>query len=391
MRKILLLLLGLDLFFLQDYLIRFSLGSYPSNLQEIALGLTFLFFVLVKGPKRVVAAFFKHKILLTVALLTGFSLVAQPLLNTLDALRFVKFLFFAVLGVFVFLETYESDKQRMQGLKIFSFGALFFGLFSVVYNLLGFNVQHDARLSGPLDSAVYLAVYLVPAFLFFGFELLEANKKNLLRRALPFVVTGALLLATRSFGAIGAALLVSVFHLFRSAQVVFLKSKWFKLMMFVLVAGFGAALFYVKILPTLTTSYSSLDERGEIWQTTLWLLMAPKHFILGLGLGQFQTFYEQNVAAVLGREPLDYVVLQPHNLFLLFWVHFGLPGLALVSSVGLLLLWKLYQNQGASKSQQLALLVLLTFFIHGMIDTPLFKNDLLFLFLLFSELSLEKR
>ncbi|QQR55237.1 O-antigen ligase family protein [Candidatus Peregrinibacteria bacterium] len=385
MKKILPFLLGLNLFFLQSYLLRFSFGFYPSNLQEILILAAFFCLVVVKGPRAVLKGFFGERVLLIFVGLSLLSLLWLPLLDAVNALRFAKFVFFGTLLAVTFLQTYSTDEQRWKGLKILSYGALCFGLFSVLYNALGFNVMLDGRLAGPLDSAVYLAIYLIPALLFFAFELVEKPKR--LRLWIPFLITGLLILATRSFGAMGGALGVLGLYGLRAAPLPFFKTFWFKGLVGVLGLIFLIFAFYVKILPTLQTDYSSLDERGQIWQTTAFLLEQPRHFFLGLGLGQFQMHYEQNVAEVLGSEPLDYVVLQPHNVFLLFWVNHGLLGL--LFSVFLLghCLWTLFTAKKSRGVRLFATYVLLYFLIHGLIDTPWFKNDLFFYLLLFSNLS----
>ena len=96
---------------------------------------------------------------------------------------------------------------------------------------------------------------------------------------------------------------------------------------------------------------------------------------------QFQAFYFENVKEILGKEPLDYYVLQPHNIFLLFWFHFGILGLSLIFYC----LWKTIKTTHQNPENIFAFIALY-FFIHGLIDTPIFKNDILFIFILFLEL-----
>lgn len=388
MKKLLPLLLGLNLFFLQSYLIRFSVGPYPSNLQEVLIGLMTLALVLVKGPRELLLRFLKARVLLIGAGLSILSLVWMPLLSSVDGLRFAKFVFFASLLVLAFVTIYRSKAEQKQGLKWLSYGALSFGLFSALYNGLGYNVMPDGRLAGPLDSAVYLAVYLIPPFLFFLKE--WAAEPRRFGRITPVAVTGILLLATRSFGAIGGALAVSGLYALYSSSLPFLRKACFRAALLLLAMIFGLAAFYVKILPTLQTNYSSLDERGEIWQTAAALLEEPKHFVLGLGLGQFQPYYEARVEGVLGRPPLDFVVLQPHNVFLLLWVNYGLAGLLAALALLGCTLWTIFKEKPKEGVRLFAAYIVLYFFVHGMIDTPWFKNDLLFYVLLFSQLSFEE-
>lgn len=381
-KKILHFLLAFNLFFLQAYLIRFSF----TNLQELLILVNLFVLLWVMDFRDFLKALFRHRILLSFLGLSFLAFVSLPLPDVLTALRFVKFLFFGSLLSFIFLETYKTQEARLQGVRILSYGALAFGVFSLIYNLLGFNVMLDHRLAGPLDSAVYLAFYLVPALLFFAFDGFS-NPKNF-RKWIPFVLTGGLLLGTRSFGAVGGAFLVLILYMLKQVKFAFVKTLWFKALAVSLGALFLAGVFYIKILPTLQTDYSSLDERGEIWETSFAILKDPQAFVFGVGLGQFQIHYEQNVAEVLGREPLDYYVLQPHNFFLLFMMNYGLLGLGLIVYLMGLTVWYILKNQPGGKVEEFALYVLLYFFIHGLIDTPFFKNDLLFLLFLFLELGL---
>ena len=385
LKKILHFLLAFNLFFLQAYLVRFS----STNLQEFLILANFFVLLWVMSFREFFKALFRHRILLTLLLLSLLAFVCLPLLDLLTALRFIKFLVFGSLLSFIFLETYKSDQERWKGLAWLSYGALAFGLFSLAYNLLGFNVMLDCRLAGPLDSAVYLAFYLVPALLYFAFDVLQTPRN--FKKWIPFFLTGGLLLATRSFGAVGGVFLVLSLYVLRHVRFAFVKTMWFKVLALILGGLFLVGAFYVKILPTLRTDYSSLDERGEIWETSVAILKEPQAFFFGVGLGQFQIQYEQSVAEVLGREPLDYYVLQPHNFFLLFMMNYGLLGFVFVVYLMGLTFWGVFQKEPGDRVEVFALYVLLYFFVHGFIDTPFFKNDLLFLFLLFLELGLGEK
>jgi len=304
----------------------------------------------------------------------------------LDTIRHFKFLFFASILSFIFLETFKKEKERHAGLRIMGIGAIAFGLFSGLYNLLGYNVTHDLRLLGPLDAAVYLAFYLTPFFIYFTIKAFENRRKSNIIYAL---ILAGLLIATRSMGAIGGSLVVILFYLFRRSNLKILKSRLNKILLAIVTIAILGTIFYSKVLPTLDTQYSSLDERGQIWLTSIELLKEPKTIATGLGFGQFQQHYFDNVKEVLGHEPLDYYVLQPHNIFLLFIFHFGILGLVLLLMIIHKSLIKLLEFKKIDSSV-IASFILFYFFVHGMIDTPLFKNDLLILLLLFAELSLVK-
>lgn len=389
------ILLVINIFFLQAYLLRFDIGGYPSNLQEILIILNALVFLTATPFSHVSIALKKYWIILGIIGLTVFSVLITPVqncligdaansINCLDFIRHAKFLFFAIVLSIIFLETLKTDKERHAGLRIMGIGALVFGLFSVIYNLLGYDVTHDLRLLGPLDAAVYLAFYLAPFLIYFAIRAFENPKQK--SNWIYAVLLGALIIATRSMGAIGGSAVVLIFYFFHRSKI--FESKISKVVISIIALALVGTIFYAKILPTLTTEYSSLDERGQIWLTSVELLKRPSTLLIGVGFGQFQQQYFDNVATVLGHEPLDYYVLQPHNIFLLFIFQFGLLGLAFLVFLIYKTLAKLWRFEKVDLST-LAAFMLLYFFIHGLIDTPFFKNDLLILFLIFSELSLK--
>ncbi|MBI4232092.1 O-antigen ligase family protein [Candidatus Peregrinibacteria bacterium] len=382
------ILLLINIFLLQSYLIRFDIGPYPSNLQEVLMGLNALAFLGTTNLKKIIEGFKKHWIISILISLAALSTVIVDIQNGLDFIRHSKFLLFASILSFIFLETFKSEDEKAFGLKIMGLGALCFGLFSVIYNLLGYNISHDQRLLGPLDSAVYLAYYLTPFFLFFLFNFFEQKTRSSL---IYSALLGLLIFATRSMGAIGGSLVIISVYLIQTKDL--LRKRNTKILLtFVIVLTF-AAIFYTKILPTINTEYSSLDERGQIWATSMELLQNPKNLLSGVGFGQFEFHYIEKVKTVLGHEPLDFKVLQPHNIFLLFIFNFGILGLFflayLIGRISSVVL-KFDTRRAGSPIKLICAYIMLYFFIHGLIDTPFFKNDILVLIILFSSLGLEK-
>lgn len=385
-------LLAINFFFLQSYLIRFQIGPYPSNLQEILITINAALCLIVFISKGKTSEFLskikKHWIILSLILLTLISYLTVKPVDNLDFYRHIKFLFFgSVLGL-TLLEGAGNNENIKKIIKIGGLGAIIFGIFSVVYNLIGYNVTHDLRLIGPMDAAVYLAYYLVPFFIFFSIEFLNNTKdKSSLINA---IILGILILATRSMGAIGGSFIVMMIYILKQTNLTFFKSRSGKTILIATGVIILSAIFYTKILPTIQTNYSSLSERGEIWKTALYLLKDPKNLIFGVGFGQFQTHYFGAVVTVLGHQPLDFFVLQPHNIFLLFTLNYGLLGLVFITLLLFKTLQRINNLQKAQSSeiQTISLFILLYFFIHGLIDTPIFKNDLLSLFIIFAEIAL---
>ena len=400
-------LIYLNLFFLQSYLIRFHIGNYPTNLQEIFLGIMAIAFIgetillqrstyksqqsQSKGLSYYQKSFSKklkkHWILTTLISLTALSLILVPIFNFIDLARHIKFLFFGVIFTYIFIETLNNKTEQEKALRITGYGAITFGLFSVIYNLTGHNIAHDLRLLGPLDAAVYLGFYLTPFFIYFSIKSFNKPKKI---NIISAITLGLLVIATKSMGAIGGSFLILLIYILKNHGTKIRQNRMLKAIITVLAISILAAIISTKILPTIETEYSSLDERGEIWKVSGELLKTPQNLLLGVGFGQFENHYIQNAEKVLEQPPLDFFVIQPHNIFLLFTFHYGVLGLILITFLISKTLIQIIKNPRLKEFDQIILLTLLYFFIHGLIDTPFFKNDMMILLLIYLELGLMK-
>ncbi len=386
LNKLHLYLLYLTLFFLQAYLIRFNIGPYPSNLQEvfiILLSFTFLF----SKPKKILNLK-KNWIILSILALSIISSLVVQIFNTLELIRYWKFIIFGSALAFIFFETLTSNKDREKGLLIMTFGAITFGLFSVIYNITGHNVTFDYRLIGPMNSAVSLAYYIAPVLIFSFIKYINTFNKNKITNKYFYTTLTliVLLIATKSMGSIGGVFLVFLIFLFKKFGKSLVNSKFKKTVLILSLIIVSTIIFYSKILPTLNTTYSSLDERGEIWTTSQYLLKDKQNFLLGIGLGQYQYHYEKTVVKAINNNPLNFQVPSPHNTLLLFWFNYGLIGFVFIIYILYLTVIKLIRKKEFD-IQTISLLILLYFFIHGIIDSPFFKNDMFFLLILFLELS----
>lgn len=122
---------------------------------------------------------------------------------------------------------------------------------------------------------------------------------------------------------------------------------------------------------------SSVASRLMIWRSA-WDVGVDNWFF-GIGPGNFQ---EEYLARQSDYPPyLEWAVPQPHNLFLSFWLQGGVIG-ALGFILGVILflrsIWLWIQNQ-KDYIYILPALLLVCFFIIGLVDTPFWKNDLMFL------------
>ena len=127
---------------------------------------------------------------------------------------------------------------------------------------------------------------------------------------------------------------------------------------------------------------SSLESRLMIWQSA-WTIIKD-HSLIGIGPGMFQKYYLDYQAKF--PPYLEWAVPQPHNIFLAFWLQTGLLGL-----IGFIwLLFRFFESvtpnrsdtpQKISKKLSLVLMAAMIYIlIHGLVDTPYWKNDLSIIF-----------
>jgi O-antigen ligase len=123
---------------------------------------------------------------------------------------------------------------------------------------------------------------------------------------------------------------------------------------------------------------TSTNIRWEIWRTTGELIR--QHPIEGLGLGDYQReFGALTAGRVNYPEFITPRALTPHNLWLNAWVQIGLIGL--IGFIGLIgLAVRSYLRAEPSIAATLGLALLTTILLHGLVDTPAWKNDLAVLF-----------
>jgi len=302
-------------------------------------------------------------------------------------------------------------------------------LLALMYLISG-NVTYDGRLSAFYMSPNHLAMYISPALIagWFLFSRKESvwninkkiapatkvwcfrftvNKKwQKLLYNLLFVLILVALYNTHSYGA-WVAVIVSVSigeFLFRVSNVKHQKkNNIFKISKKIKMVLIG--IFVIGILAIFQWNNDkfqdmvSLDERSSlmsrvmIWESAIHI--AKDHWFWGIGPGAFQSVYLEYQRFY--PPYLEWAVPQPHNIYLAFWLQSGIVGL-----LGFLLLasgkigmslkkivhsQSIYQENHSKIDQYpvkqiriILLMMILSILLHGLIDTPIWKNDLSLLF-----------
>ncbi|TSC62787.1 MAG: Uncharacterized protein G01um1014106_590 [Parcubacteria group bacterium Gr01-1014_106] len=254
------------------------------------------------------------------------------------------------------------------------------------------------RLRGIYDVPNSLALVLAPLTVFAGVLAFDSSSPfhlhRFARRALVLFVPA--LLFTQSFGGLLSAGIASFIFLRKKVK------STFPLVGVVLVVG----LFFLWSTGRITHVFaesSPLRARAQIWATSAELIR--DHPFLGTGLGTFEPAYQAKLHELLAKgaenreqgtetlftvpcclfPPLEWVVRDPHNVLLSFWLNTGLLGLL---SMGALVIFALYRADPRSptpytRAAQSALITLLVF---GLVDVPYMKNDLTVLWWVYSVL-----
>lgn len=257
------------------------------------------------------------------------------------------------------------------GAAVGSVGLSFFGLWEYVFAHGGLE---DGRLNSVFGTANYHALLVTPVII----ALLGVGWA--VRRWRPWLwgaaaVDGLALALTASYG--GYLGFVAGIIAFAAWQ---LPRRWFArvlLALGVVVALGVAALFPTEKFQRLNnvTTRSSVSVRLEIWRAS-WL-MFREHPIVGVGPNAFERAYRETIPRIV-FPPLEWLVAQPHNLTLAVATQTGSLG---VVTFGWLL-WAFFRQTRARRDVVGATLgaAMVALLVHGLVDTPYFKNDLALVF-----------
>jgi O-antigen ligase len=222
---------------------------------------------------------------------------------------------------------------------------------------------------------MYLSCGIFFPFYFFVKGILQ---KNILKTTLSTTILLLVILSlffTFSYGAWIAVSLALAFTV-----IIFSKRKFLFSLFLVLIVAFAFLLqFDSEKFEALRnfSERSSFASRMMIWKTSL--LMLKQSPILGIGPGNFQNTY---LSLQKFFPPyLEWAVPQPHNIFLAFWLQSGIIGFAGFFLIVFHAIKNLLKIKGMDFSLHIPLVGFFFYtLLHGLVDTPFWKNDLAFLF-----------
>jgi len=393
------------LVFLPAYLIRFRWEELATNALEVLMA-AFVFgvfarWIVSRDRAPVAIPFFRQYgpallLLIFGAAISSFLAPSEHTLVSLGILKgwfLVPILFAGALSAVRVSEKFIMRALVLSGSVVAVISLVLLAIDTIdTFDLTDTFVTYDGRLRGFYLSPNHLAMYLLPLWVLgYGLWVVATRQKERRILAAALSIMGAVLFLTQSFGAwFGLAGGLFVFHiLLRKLQLE--KTRPYPvfsiprprviiaLLAFLAVLAFSLFAFSPKFQDLASFDpRSSLSSRFMVWRVA-WEI-GKDHPLVGIGLGTFQEHY----LAYQEKFPpyLEWAVPQPHNLFLAFWLQTGVLGL-----IGFL--WLLYRifravippgPYPASLITIVALSAIAAIVLHGLIDTPFWKNDLSVLF-----------
>jgi O-antigen ligase len=377
---------GAVIVFLPSYLWRFEILNMPTTFLELLIISLFIIWLLKEKKYTKINFFFKKNIQNPVpkalryllglwalasilALLTNF---AYSSLGLWRAYFLEPLMFFLV---FVYTVKDRKDWQVITN----SLGLLLAWLFVVAmyqnftdWNYIrAYNFPNVKRLTGPFAYPNALSLLTAPLTAFFAGLWLRSKDKMLnWHYGLLFIFGLSLAIMTVSQGAMVAII-------FSIVLALILAKKVRKIGISLIIVAFIVGLFIlpkINFNPDLNLQSSSLDIRFNQWQETGDFL--SNNFLLGSGLGGYQLALE-----TYHQTQWLEIYLYPHNIFLNFWTELGSLGLIIFISLMFYVVCSIKKIFKTKNDLAWPLTMMwLTWFVHGLVDVPYFKNDLALLF-----------
>ncbi|TSC94882.1 MAG: Uncharacterized protein Athens071425_381 [Parcubacteria group bacterium Athens0714_25] len=382
--------LYLVVFFAPVYLIRLSIANIPTNLLEIFILISF-FLCIFSCKKIQIKKLYAIKKFLIIILFLLLGLITSSIFgkNPLTELGIIKswFLFPLLFSLLIFVKI-DTFKKIEAILKYYYFSSLTLSLLGIIYIASG-KLTYDGRLSLFYLSPNHFSMLLAPAALI-GFYFIFSTQKTALFQFFQFIILLNFYF-TYSYSA-WIAVIFSLFLFLLLTKRAFFSKPIHILGIFIVSSVLLISQFQNPKIQNIFNSknHSSLESRLIIWKVSKKII--SENFIWGIGPGNFQETY-LSCQKYFPPYP-EWAVPQPHNIFLAFWLQTGIIGL--LSFLLLIFLWMkdlfffTIKNDSTQfkKMSALLLVIMLYILLHGLLDTPYWKNDLSLYFWIFFILGL---
>lgn len=395
--------LALVVLLLPSYLFRFSIFGLPSTFLELMIVSLFVIWLLKSSLYKKINFSFKNKaynffdrptaFILSLWLLASIlSLAINPNLASLGLWRayFLEPMMFLL--VFVYSIKSKEDKKlivdALAFLVVWLFALAIYQNFSNWNLLAAYNFPNVKRLTSIFSYPNALSLITAPLAGFMAsFWFYSKEKIKNLHYLLAAILALLLAFWTVSQGAI-AAIFSSLFIWLILAKKTRKIAISFSVIVLIVAFIFLPIGSYINRYsqeltnPLLDLEASSLEIRSSQWSEASVFL--AEHPLTGAGLNG----YQEKIKDYHQHQWLE-IYLYPHNIFLNFWMELGFFGLLVFIALLYIIIIKLKKLFEVKSAWAWPLtLFWSTWFIHGLVDVPYFKNDLSVLFFIFFGLTL---
>ena len=382
-------------------------GHYELDDRSLPGKIIYTFKLLVAPKKQPIIDFFKSYSLPVVLFLIACSvsiLTTQGDTSALHSLGILKsWVIIPIIYFYIFISAARDKRDINLAMYSYLASAVFLSIWGLFQAVTKQYVTIDDRVSGPFESANYLAIYLAPALIFASVRFIQTflmsgfnpagRRWNIFERRIFIGISVAIifmaLVLSQSYGGIlGVFFVLFIYILFERFRATAKQIKKFfnrillAILLIIVIGGGMAASLNAEKFQNLTRfdEHTSVATRIEIWQVGFQLI--KENPLLGIGLGKYQKNYEQRAVEILEREPLEKTRLHSHNVFMETWLNAGLLGL--ISFVWLIILAYFQIFKVKNKEDRFILyagIAMLTYIVvHGLIDVTFWKNDLALIF-----------
>lgn len=379
-------LILITVFFTPLYLVKFAVFGIPTNVLELLIYATCAAWIFEKKYSSLKYYFQQNRWFFSASFLILLGLFISTIANQnyREGFGIIKGWFVdpMLLGI-VIMTTAAAPEDIKKILRAIFWSGFSVSLISLVYVILG-QLTYDSRLAAFYLSPNHLAMFLAPIIPIGLFSVFPTEKNYLSRLGIStHLILAALfciltaLYFTQSYAAIVSTLTGII--IVESIR----KESWKKFFLPAFIFSSLLVLFAFSQLHTAKfqdafnfSDRSSLASRIMIWKSASKILM--DHPILGIGPGNFQNTYLDYQKYF--PPYLEWAVPKPHNLYLAFWLESGIVGffgfilLIFLCIKKIILILK--QKIAGQFIPAVLLAVIFSALIHGLVDTPYWKNDL---------------
>lgn len=372
-RQLAVLALGITAAALPSYVLRFRVVFLPTTVLEVLIGLTAAAYIWTLWTEhRRPSARTALDIPIVLLLVAGIGgIIVAP--DHTRALGIYRAYFVETIALFyIAVDLIRTPQELRRVILIAGAGSCMFAIGQIVTFALAL-VHHAVHIdAGPAflnTSSNQVTLYLEPPFAFaIGFALYSKSaRERLVAVAVVALLLAALVLTLSRAGYLAIAVLAVIAVLSVSERRIRLWT----------LAGGAVALLLVLELPFISqrlgTFAHSIQLRESIYNEALRML--SRRPIFGAGISGFP------IRVAPFRPPGEEIELYPHNLWLTTWSELGILGLISFAAIFFGLLWRgiraLGRLDGIYKAVAWgAVGALVLYLVHGMFDSPYWKNDL---------------